>query len=164
MRPMLTSIALVLLASGAAPAQSQSVLSSADSAQILEAMENWEEGWRERNAELAACDYAEDADWTNAFGMRRIGRAQIQSLLEYGFGLDFVMAGETEYQYHDLRLVGEGVALLRSRSIRTGQQFSDGTIMAPRRVNHLRVFVKRDGRWLITSHLIGDERTPGEPR
>lgn len=58
-----------------------------------------------------------------------------------------VMAGDTDYEYHDLRFLNPGTALLRSRAIRTG----------------LRVFVQRHGRWQIVSHLIADERTPGQP-
>lgn len=109
-------------------------------------------------------DYSVDADWTNAFGMRRIGRDSIRSLLEEVFDLPFVMAGNTEYEYHDLRFVGSDVALLRSRAIRAGQQLPDGTVQEDRRINHLRVFERRDGHWSIISHLIGDERTPGRPR
>ncbi len=96
--------------------------------------------------------------------MRRVGRDSIEALLTTVFKLPFVTAGVTTYEYHDLRLVGAGVAILRSRAVRTGQQLPDGTVEAPRRINHLRVFVRQDGRWEIVSHLIGDERTPGRAR
>lgn len=139
-------------------------LTASDSAAILSAMERWEEGWRIRDAALASQDYSDEADWTNAFGMRRTGRGAIHELLVDVFELPFVMAGETEYEYHDLTSLGANVALLRSRAIRTGQELPDGTVEAPRRTNHLRVFERRDGTWNIVSHLIGDERTPGEPR
>lgn len=146
------------------PASGQSISTPADSAAIMKAIANWERAWEMGDPELAARDYAEDADWTNAFGMRRLGRDSIRALLSEVFQLPFVMAGQTEYEYHDLRFLGESVALLRSRAIRGDQQLPDGRVEEPRRINHLRVFVKRDGRWLIVSHLIGDERAPGEPR
>lgn len=145
------------------PGGAQAV-SSADSATIFAAMERWEEGWRIEDAALASQDYSSDADWTNAFGMRRIGRAAIHELLGEVFEMATVMAGDTEYEYHDMTPLGSNVILLRSRAIRTGQQLPDGTVEEPRRTNHLRVFERRSGTWLIVSHLIGDERTPGQPR
>lgn len=157
-------LAATFLLSGPAIASAQVAPTAADSAEIFEAIANWERAWQVQDASLAAQDYTADADWTNAFGMRRIGRDSIQSLLEEVFDLPFVMAGNTEYEYHDLRLLGSDVAVLRSRAIRAGQQLPDGTVQEDRRINHLRVFVKRGGRWAITSHLIGDERTPGRPR
>ena len=118
----------------------------------------------DKDAGLAAQDYSDDADWTNAFGMRRIGREEIQKLLEEVFQLPFVMAGSTRYEYHDFKYVEPATVLLRSRAIRTNQQLADGETEPPRRINHLRVFSKRGERWVIVSHLIADERTPGKPR
>ena len=139
-------------------------ITAADSAAVFAAMERWEEAWRVRDARLASVDYSSDADWTNAFGMRRIGRAAIEELLEEVFDLPFVMAGDTDYEYHDLTALSSDVVLLRSRAIRTGQQLPDGTVEEPRRTNHLRVYERRSGEWRIVSHLIGDERTPGQAR
>lgn len=157
-------LAAVLVLSGTASAGAQVAPTTADSSAIFGAIANWERAWELHDAALAAQDYTDDADWTNAFGMRRIGRDSIQALLEEVLDLPFVMAGTTEYEYHDLRFLGSDVALLRSRSIRAGQQLPDGTVQEDRRINHLRVFVKRGERWAITSHLIGDERTPGRSR
>jgi uncharacterized protein (TIGR02246 family) len=153
--------ALVLSVSQGA---AQQTISAGDSLAILSAVERWEEAWRTHDPILASQDYSDDADWTNAFGMRRFGRAAIQELIEEVFRLGFVMAGETEYEYHDFMVLRPDVVLLRSRAIRTGQQLPDGTVEEPRRTNHLRTFVRRTGDWLIVSHLIGDERTPGQPR
>jgi uncharacterized protein (TIGR02246 family) len=139
-------------------------IAPADSAAVFAAMERWEEGWRVKDAAMASRDYSSDADWTNAFGMRRIGQVAIHEVLSEVFELPFVMAGDTEYEYHAMTPLGSDVILLRSRAIRTGQQLPDGTVEEPRRTNHLRVFERRSGAWLIVSHLIGDERTPGQPR
>lgn len=162
---MRTPMLLVLLASiCASTANAQVSRRAADSTSILHAVAEWDTAWQTLDAPLAARRYASDADWTNAFGMRRVGRDSIEALLATVFKLPFVTAGATTYEYHDLRLLGEGVAILRSRAVRTGQQLPDGTVEAPRRINHLRVFVRKDGRWEIVSHLIGDERTPGSAR
>jgi uncharacterized protein (TIGR02246 family) len=139
-------------------------VSPADSTAVFAAMERWEEAWRVKDVEMATQDYSDDADWTNAFGMRAIGQAAIHEVLTNVFDLPFVMAGDTEYEFHDLRSLGPDVMLLRSRAIRTGQQLPDGSVEEPRRTNHLRVFERRAGAWRIVSHLIGDERTPGQPR
>lgn len=161
MKPFAALISLLLLP---ALASSQSPATAGDSAAIMAAVNNWEQGWAARDAELAARDYSRDADWTNAFGMRRIGRDSIRAMLTQVFKLPFVMSGRTEYEYHDLRFLGPEVALLRSRAIRAGQQLPNGQVEQPRRINHLRVFARPEGNWVIVSHLIADERTPGEPR
>ena len=163
MRLLSLVISASAIASSAAIAQSSNP-SASDSAAIMAAMANWERAWQVLDPELGASDYTDDADWTNAFGMRRHGRDSIQAVLGEAFGLPFVVAGETSYEYHDLRFLTSSVALLRSRAIRVGQQLPSGEVEEPRRTNHLRVFVKTGDGWQILSHLIGDERTPGQRR
>lgn len=104
----------------------------------MTAMANWEQGWDVYDAELASRDYADDADWTNAFGMRAIGRDSIQGVLRRVFEMRAVTAGTTDYEYHDLRFLTPDAALLRSRAIREGQLLADGS-SPPRHINHLRV-------------------------
>ena len=156
-------VALFLLAAPVS-ATAQGFGTSVDSTSIFTALENWEAAWEVRDPVLAARDYSDDADWTNAFGMRRIGKADIEELLVNVFELPFVMAGRTNYEYHDLRFMTPTIALMRSRALREGQQLPDGTVEDTRRTNHLRVFEKRSGTWYVVSHLIGDERTPGQAR
>lgn len=158
------ALAAFLLLASPPGVLAQGRLTETDSTEIFAVIENWERAWALRDPELASRDYTDDADWTNAFGMRRIGRESIHDLLVDVFELPFVMAGDTDYEYHDLRALSNEVVLVRSRAIRTGQQRPDGTVEEPRRTNHLRVFVRSEDRWAISSHLIGDERTPGEPR
>jgi uncharacterized protein (TIGR02246 family) len=114
-----------------------------DSSAIFKTMANWNKAWETRDAKLAVQDYTEDADWTNAFGMRRVGRDSIQVLLEYVFSLPFVMAGQSNYEYHDLKFLNSDIAILRSRNIRNGQKLPNGQIEEPRRINHLR-FILND--------------------
>lgn len=164
MIPKCTCVFLIAMACLNPIVWAQSDADATDRAAILQAIERWDRGWKTKDPKLAAQDYADDADWTNAFGNRQIGRKNIEDLLVTIFGMATVMAGSTEYEYHDFTFIAPRTVLLRSRSIRTGQQFPDGTTQSPRRINHLRVFVKDGDRWLIVSHLIADERTPGEPR
>jgi uncharacterized protein (TIGR02246 family) len=143
--------------------QGQEFGTPADSTAILEAIANWERGWEINDVALASRDYSDDADWTNAFGTREIGRDRIRAMLQTVFQMPAVTAGTTRYEYHDVRFLSANVAIVRSRAIRTGQQLADGTAEV-RRINHLRVFRNANDRWQIVSHLISDERTPGQAR
>ena len=134
------------------PAHAQT---AADSVAILSLLDSWNQGWAQANADLAVQAYAEEADWTNAFGDRVIGRDSLKQTLAFIFGLDFVMAGDSgDNEFADLTFLTPDVALLRSKLVRIGQQMRSGETMPDRHVHHLRVFQRRDGEWQIVSHLI----------
>ena len=129
--------------------------SDADKAAILKTFDSWNRGWAERDADLAVRDYADDADWTNAFGDRFQGKNALLEGLQHIFSLDFVMAGDSaENEFTDIDFVGTNVAVVRSKLVRKGQKTSAGDVMPDRHINHLRVYIKRGERWLIISHLI----------
>lgn len=129
---------------------------------VLRTLDSWNEGWRIKDAALAVSDYSEDTDWTNAFGDRFQGRAELQKGLEFIFSLDFVMAGDSAgNDYQDVTFLAPDVALIRSRLTRKGQRTGAGQIMHDRQVNHLRVLQKRQGHWTIVSHLISQAKEKG---
>ena len=129
--------------------------SEADRNAILGTFDSWNQGWVEANAELAVRDYADDTDWTNAFGDRFEGKAALREGLDYIFSLGFVMAGDSAgNEFTNIRFLAANVAIVRSKLVRSGQRTSTGNEMPDRHINHLRVYEKRDGRWLIVSHLI----------
>ena len=104
---------LVLLASCATTNTQQSEEA------VLATLESWNQGWAQRDAELAVRDYADDADWTNAFGDRFQGKDELQDGLTFIFSLDFVMAGESEEsEILDVRFLSPDVALIRSKLTR----------------------------------------------
>jgi uncharacterized protein (TIGR02246 family) len=143
---------LLVLFCFSAPALAQS---SADRAEILKTFDSWDQGWAERDPELAVSDYAEDADWTNAFGDRFVGKEKLLEGLTFIFSLDFVMSGTSaENEFTDITFVKPDVAIVRSKLVRTGQRTSEGDVMPDRHINHLRIYEKRDGRWQVISHLI----------
>lgn len=126
---------------------------------VLATLDSWNRGWAERNAELAVQDYSEDIDWTNAFGDRFQSRGELKKGLEFIFGLDFVMAGDSRgNEFEDVTFLSPDTALLRSKLVRAGQQTSIGEAMSDRHIHHLRVLQKREGSWLIVSHLISQAR------
>ena len=129
-----------------------------DEQAILATFESWDAGWAQKDVDLALQDYSDDVDWTNAFGDRFLGKEQLREGLSFIFGLDFVMTGSSQAnEYADVRFLSDTVALVRSKLIRKAQQTSDGALMADRRINHLRVLEKRNGKWLIVSHMISQE-------
>jgi len=147
---VIIGIVLVPFADSAVLAQT-----AADSTAILRSLDSWDEGWRTSNAELAVQSYAADADWTNAFGDRVVGRDSLEATLRFIFGLNFVMAGDSgENEFADLTFLTPNIALLRSKLVRVGQQMQSGATMPDRHVHHLRVFERRGGEWQIVSHLI----------
>ena len=56
---------------------------SKDRSAIFEAVENWRAAWERSDSRLATRDYAEDADWTNAFGVTCNSRAELESTLAH---------------------------------------------------------------------------------
>ncbi len=131
---------------------------AAEREQIEAVISNWDRGWEEKNPKLAAQDYAEDADWINAFGMAVKGRGEIEQVLARVFSYDFVMAGETTTVEQDIRFTDGSTALVLTYRERTGQRNPDGSPLGTRKITHLRVFVRSEGEWKIVSHLISDAR------
>ncbi|WP_350288753.1 SgcJ/EcaC family oxidoreductase [uncultured Croceitalea sp.] len=125
-----------------------------DSKEILKTIDNWNEGWDKKDVELAISDYSKDTDWTNAFGDRMQSKSELRQLLTEIFAMDFVMNGVDNYINDDVKFLTDDIALLRSTNIRTGQKWSDGTLMNDRYIHHLRVFQKIDNKWEITNHMI----------
>ena len=154
---LVSAFALLASCASAPPA------SADDRAEIEAAYADWYTAWRIQDPVLAAKHYSDDAEFVNAFGMRCVGRQQIQELLEEVFALDFVMAGESETVRKDVQFLRPDVALVASEIRRVGQRTAEDEALGDRKTTHLRVFEKRDGRWLLVSHLISDARKTERP-
>jgi uncharacterized protein (TIGR02246 family) len=136
-----------------------------DSAAIIKTLESWNHGWAKADADLAVKDYAQEVDWTNAFGDRFQGRDALKKGLEFIFNLDFVMAGSSgSNEFEDVTFLTSDVALLRSSLVRKGQKTSTGQAMPDRHIHHLRVLHRRNGKWQIVSHLISQSHEKGRKR
>jgi uncharacterized protein (TIGR02246 family) len=132
--------------------------STEDRKAIETAYDNWYTAWEKKDYKLAAQDYSDDAIWVNAFGMRRVGREEIEKTLKEVFAMDFVMAGESKTVEKTVKFIKPDVALVTSLIEREGQEMPSGEKMNTRKTSHLRVFVKSNGKWQIVSHLISDAR------
>jgi uncharacterized protein (TIGR02246 family) len=156
MKRITASILAIALLSVVAVAQGTT--SKGDQALIEQAIENWNRAWQTKDAKLAARDYSDDADWTNAFGMKKKGRAEIERTLAEVFSLPFVMAGQSETAEQSVRFIRPDVALVITRVERAGQRTPSGEELGARQTSHLRVLMKSGERWEIISHLISDAR------
>ena len=141
-------------------ALAQGTTSRGDQEAIEQIIENWNKAWQTKDVKLAAQDYSDDADWTNAFGMKRRGRAEIEKFLGEVFSLSFVMTGESKTVEQSVKLIKPDVALVITRVERAGQRTPSGLEMGTRHTSHLRVLLKSGKRWQIVSHLIADARDP----
>lgn len=137
---------------------------SKDQLLIEQTIENWNKAWQTKDHKLAAQDYSDDADWTNAFGMTRKGRTEIEKILAEVFALPFVMAGQSKTAEQTVKFIKKDVATVVTRVERVGQQVPTGTELGTRQTSHLRVLVKSKGQWKIISHLISDARDTERPK
>ena len=133
-------------------------VAATDSIEIADKIAEWNTAWSTKDVALACKWYAEDADFTNAFGFHRIGQTEIQTYLTRVFGMDFVMAGNTVQTSLKLKPLSESAVLAISTVERKGQKLSDNSELGTRQTTHYRVFEKTD-TWRITAHLISDARS-----
>ena len=153
----LTFLAGILNASG----QKQSYQ---DSMQILSIIENWNKAWQTKDYVLAAKDYSHDAYFTNAFGDKRNGQKEVETLLKEVFSLPFVMAGHSETTEHRLQTLDTTTVIVHTDVIRKGQQMPDSSVLSDRQTTHMRVFQKTNTNWKIKAHLISDARDKQIPK
>jgi uncharacterized protein (TIGR02246 family) len=131
---------------------------------IFKAVENWRTAWERSDPGLATRDYAEDADWTNAFGVTCNSRAELESTLAHIFSLPYVMVGRDRIVGQEIRCVRPDVVLVRTRVERSGQLTPSGEPLGTRHTTHLRVFARNELGWKIVSHLISDARAQQRPQ
>lgn len=155
--PLPLLLSMVLLASTAI---AQDATAKIDQAAIEQILENWNKAWQTKNAKLAAQDYSGDADWTNAFGMKKKGQAEIEKLLTEVFSLPFVMAAQSKVVEQSIKFIKLDVAVVVTRVERVGQRTPSGEALGTRETSHLRVLMKSAGSWKIVNHLISDARDP----
>ena len=135
-----------------APSQQQDV--ARDEQAINQSIQEWDKAWEIKDLEMALKHYADTTDWTNAFGDRVQTKADLKKLLSFIFNMDFVMAGENNYGTNEITFLTDQLATVRSQNIRTNQKWPDGSPMDDRYINHLRVYEKMEGKWLIVNHMI----------
>jgi ketosteroid isomerase-like protein len=154
---MKTLLTLLILWAGIPGLIYSQSITSADSTEIAQKIEDWNTGWIEKDYEIATKWYSDQAEFTNAFGHNMVGKPEIRSLLKEVFSLPFVMAGSSRVAGQKMVPVSENVVLVITQIERLGQEMPDGTGLDTRKTTHHRLFVK-EAEWLIAGHLISDAR------
>src|SRR6478609_5392079 len=116
---------------------------------IQRIIDNHLEGWEKGDARLATQDYAEDADWTNAFGVHCKGRAEIEEFFTRRFTQAHVMGVRTEVKEMSIRFVRDDVAIVRLQTERKGQLTPSGESLGIRHTTAVRVLVNGPQGWQI---------------
>ena len=148
---------LYLLSCGVCQASAQNITPK-DSVQILSVINDWNKAWQTKDYILAAKGYSEEARFTNAFGDKRNGRSEVETLLKEVFALQFVMAGSSETTNHTYQVLNSTNTIIHTSVIRKGQKMPDGSVLPDRQTTHMRVFQKKGDNWEIMGHLISDAR------
>ena len=139
-------------------------LPSNDSLQVVAILDDWNKGWKNKDFKLATKGYSDSAYFTNAFGDKRIGKNQIETLLKEVFSLAFVMSGSSETVTYQFQFLNNSNLIVYSFVVRRGQKMQDNSIIPDRHTSHMRVFQKNNGAWHIVGHLISDARDKQIPK
>lgn len=130
----------------------------ADSIEISNKIDDWNKGWKMKDYKIATKWYSVNAEFTNAFGHNRIGRSEIENLINSVFQLPFVMAGDSKVTEQKFIPLNERIVLVVTSIERTGQKLADERELGIRHTTHHRIF-RKDNEWLIVGHLISDARS-----
>ena len=105
--------------------------------------------------------FAADVDWTNAWGRRLHGLEELSRFWEDARHDQDYLAGKVapESVKTDVRFVRPDVAVVHSYAERVGQiDSTTGKVIPTRKIHRQCVVSKEDGKWLIQSELIMDEK------
>jgi len=130
-----------------------------DEAAIRSVLSASGKGWSAGDAKLASSVYTEDAQWMNAFGRRKNGRAEIEAFLTWLFA----HPGEqntksTARRDFSIKFLRPDVAVVHFYQEVTGQLTDDGKETPKRRIHVTKIVTKENGKWLIANEVIMDER------
>ena len=128
-----------------------------DRREATEVLERFDRGFLARDACEATAGYADDAEWMNAFGVRKTGRAEIRAFFESVWAQAHTHSYRVVRTGQAIRFLQTDVAIAWGSWTGDEQRTHDGELLPPRVGNDLRILTKRDGRWQIASHMIMDE-------
>jgi uncharacterized protein (TIGR02246 family) len=121
-------------------------------------MRRFSEAWGAGDASATASLYAEDAEWTNAFGDVVRGPDNLRAFLGWVFSRD-EEASEGESMRSrplSLRYLGDDVAVVHGLTMSTRGAARSGA--GPRRVHVTFILAKQNGEWRIVQQMIMDAR------
>ena len=117
-------------------------------------------GFRDRDAEAMQAVYSDDADWVNAFGTVKRGRAEIVDYLRGLFADDNFnrgeLAGPPETSF---KVLTPEVVLVSAHLQVTGQGLVGGGTLDRDNFSLRALQRQDDGSWLIVSEMFQDANT-----
>jgi len=158
----LTAVGLLSLLAITACAQSEprkaaQLASAEDEAAVKTIVLHWQQSWDSFDASVLQGDYADDADWLNAFGVRIKGGAEIVAFVSKVVKRPNVQERHTTWDEPTIRFVRPDVAIA-SRDYRTvGHKTFDGKEMPQRNTHSTWLLTKDGGKWHIASQIISDD-------
>jgi uncharacterized protein (TIGR02246 family) len=124
---------------------------------ITALVERWAGAFRAGDAGPLADDYADDAEWINAFGIARRGGPAIAAFLQELIGRATWAAATFTWSTPEVRFLRPDVAVAHDFVVIRGQRTPGGAEYPERRTHGQRVLTKDGGRWRVRAHLISDE-------
>lgn len=123
-------------------------------------MNHWQQTWDNFDASFLKGDFADDADWLNAFGVKIQGSSKILAYMTGMVKRPNVQGRQTTWDEPKIRFVRSDVAL-SYRDYRTiGHRTLDGKEMPQRNTHATWFLIKDGGKWRISSQVIYDDNSP----
>jgi uncharacterized protein (TIGR02246 family) len=153
----LSTLLFVSVALAAGQAISQAT-QHADEAAITLIVSHWQQAWDNFDASVLDGDYAEDADWMNAFGAKEKGATKIMSFMVEVVKRPSVVGRHTVWNEPRMRFIRPDVAIAYRDYQTVGQKTLDGKEMPQRNTHSTWVLSKENGKWRIVSQVISDDK------
>jgi uncharacterized protein (TIGR02246 family) len=162
MKRVLAAVCFVCIAISVASGQPSSARpkqfgSAEDETAIRAIVSHWQQAWSNFDASVLEGDYADDAVWANAFGVRNKGSAKILAFMTGMFKRPKVQGRRTTWEEPRVRFVRADVALAYRDYKTIGHKTPDGNEMPQRNTHSTWLLTKDDGKWRIVSQVISDD-------
>ncbi|MGM0560992.1 MAG: YybH family protein [Pseudomonadota bacterium] len=161
---MLSIMAVLLFAGGLSTAAAPDDMSNQAQEErkaINQLMEQFYKGFSEKDADMLDGLYADDADWTNAFGHEETGNDAIIEYLRGLFADSSFAAGEID-SAPDITVlpINEGAVMVKTFVKIKGQETANGKVLPVRHNYSMKVLARQpDGSWLIKADMYMDARS-----
>jgi len=158
-------VSMFVSAGSAQPASpaARHVGTAEDEAAIRTIVKHWQQTWDNFDASVLEGDYADDADWHNAFGVKIQGSSKIVAYMTGMVKRPNVQGRQTIWDEPQIRFIRSDVAVAYRDYRTVGHKTLDGKEM-PQRNTHGTWFLTKDaGRWRISSHVIYDDNSSQAP-
>lgn len=134
-----------------------------DEAAIRAIVNHWQQSWENFDASVLAGDYADDADWLNAFGVRIKGGAKIVEFVSKVVKRPTVQGRHTTWGEPTVRFVRPDVALASRDYTTVGHKTLNDQEMPQRNTHSTWLMTKDGGKWRIASQVICDDNAAAVP-